>query len=137
MLYCFAVSNLKFEFFGGNSSKLINSSSVLFALCSRCALLSPVPSRACVTVDIITECAQGVQSEHSKASSFPSTTFIRHPIESIFPIAMSKPRMRVLLDDSNVEPYQWGNSDRGNTDLNVDVSLIALNVLFNSLHDFR
>ena len=42
---------------------------------------------------------------------------------------MSKPRMRVLLDDSNVEPYQWGNSDRGDTDLNVDVSLIALNVL--------
>ena len=76
-----------------------------------------------------------LQSEHSRASSFSYTisrvsNLFRHPIVIVFTTAMSKPRMHVQLDDSNVEPYQWGNSDRGDTDLNVDFSLIAPNVLY-------
>jgi hypothetical protein len=42
---------------------------------------------------------------------------------------MSKPRMRVLLDDSNIEPYQWGNSDKGASKLSsefVHVRFLAL-----------
>ena len=34
---------------------------------------------------------------------------------------MSKPRMRVLLDDSNIEPYQWGNSDKGAFELSAEI----------------
>lgn len=33
---------------------------------------------------------------------------------------MSKPRMRVQLDDSTIEPYQWGNSDKGASVLSAE-----------------
>lgn len=42
---------------------------------------------------------------------------------------MSKPRMRVLLDDSNIEPYQWGNSDKGASELSAAFFLYLISCI--------